>query len=78
MTTLITEIVAILVAGLTAFGEGFFGAMSTIMTNIFMVPVEGGGTQMSTFGIIIITFAGISLCVGLTRWITSFVTSLGN
>ena len=73
---ILTEIIEIMVGGLTGIGEGIGGSLSTLATSIFL---EGTGeTQtLSVFGTLIIVFAAISLAFGLTRWVLNFVTSLG-
>ena len=34
-------------------------------------------TSLSTFGVLVVVFAGISLAIGLSRWVVNFVASLG-
>ena len=71
------QIVDILVSGLVEFGTGIGTALSDIVTSIFFVTAEGA-TTLSVFGVLIIVFAGISLAIGLSRWVLNFLTSLGN
>lgn len=73
MTELMREIIQLLVSGLTEYATGFFGALSTAVTNIFMTT-EGG---LSTFGGVLIIFAGISLAVGLSSLVFNWVSNLG-
>lgn len=73
---ILTEIIGILVGGITGVAEGIGGGLQSLATNIFL---EGtGDTQkLSVMGTLIVVFAGISLALGLSRWVLNFVTSLG-
>lgn len=74
--SILTEIISILVGGITGVAEGIGGGLQTLATSIFL---EGTGeTQtLSVMGTLIVVFAGISLAMGLSRWVLNFVTSLG-
>lgn len=79
MASVLQEIVSLLVAGITGIASGIGQGVSSLVQNIFLT---GNGTTdspyaLSTFGGVVIVFAGISLAVGLCRWVMSFVTSLG-
>lgn len=70
------EIIQILVSGITSVAEGIGGGLSSLATSIFLTTTESGQV-LSVFGILIVVFAGISLAVGLCRWVVNFITSLG-
>ncbi|MBQ8429140.1 MAG: hypothetical protein IJX30_03480 [Clostridia bacterium] len=74
--TILTQIIEILVGGITGIAQGVGAGLSTLATSIFL---EGTGeTQtLSVFGTLVIVFAGISLAMGLCRWVLNFITSLG-
>lgn len=75
-TALLTQIIEILVGGISGVATGIGGGLSTLATSIFLTGT--GETQtLSTFGALIIIFAGISLALSLCRWVVNFVTSLG-
>lgn len=76
MTAILQEIVQLLVSGITQFATGFGSGLGQLVTSIF---IDGTGeTQaLSTMGGLIVVFAGISLTIGLSRWVLNFVTSLG-
>lgn len=79
MTTVLTEIISILVGGLTSFGQGLAQSLQQIVTAMFLT---GDGTTnnpyaLSVFGGVICIFGGISLAVGISRWVLNFITSLG-
>lgn len=76
---ILTEIIQILVGGITQVASGIGSGLSTLVQNIM---VSGAGTQespyaLTTFGIIVVVFAGIGLALGLCRLIVHWVTTLG-
>ena len=74
------SIIEILVGGITEMAKGIGGGLSTLAQSIFLQTTGEGSnatTSLSTFGILIVVFAGISLAVGLSRWVVNFVASLG-
>ena len=76
MTALLTEIIQLLVGGISGVATGIGGGLSTLAQNIFM-DTTGDTKTLSVFGGLIVIFAGISLAMGLCRWVLNFVTSLG-
>ena len=76
MTALLTEIIQLLVGGISGVATGIGGGLSTLAQNIFM-DTAGDTQKLSVFGGLIVIFAGISLAIGLSRWVVNFVTSLG-
>lgn len=77
---LLTAIIEILVGGITGVAEGVGVGLSNLAQNIFLVTTGEPGsetTTLSTFGTLIVIFAGISLALALCRWVVNFVTSLG-
>lgn len=79
MSAILTEIISLLVAGITSLATGIGNGLKSLVEAIFLT---GAGTSqdpyaLSTFGGLIVVFAGISLAVGLSRWVMNFVTSLG-
>lgn len=77
MTAVLQEIIGLLTDGLVAFGEGIGSGVSSMVTSLFLTG-SGETTTLSTFGGLIVVFAGIALTIGLSRWIMNWVTSLGN
>ena len=78
MLAILQEIISILTGGITGIASGIGSGLTELVENIFLVSGEGGVESLSTFGGIVIVFAGISLAVGLCRWVVNWVTSLGN
>lgn len=70
---LMTEIISILISGISGIASGIGSGLSTLCTSIFL-GADGG---LSVFGSLIVIFAGISLAIGLSRWVVNFVSSLG-
>lgn len=77
MTELLQEIVTLLTAGITQLATGIGSGLKSLVTSIFIEVGTDGAQTLSTFGGIVVVFAGISLAIGLCRWVMSFVTSLG-
>ena len=79
MTTVLQEIINLLVSGITQLATGIGSGLKALVEAIFL-NVDSSThavTGLSTFGGIIIVFAGIALAIGLCRWVMNFVTSLG-
>lgn len=71
-------IVEILVGGISGVATGIGEGLSTLAQSIFLqTSGDPAETTLSTFGVLIVVFAGISLAVGLCRWVVNFVSSLG-
>ena len=75
-TSIVTAIIEILVSGLKAMGEGIGSGLYSMVQSIFLTGT-GESQTLSTFGILIVVFAAISLAIGLSRWVVNFGTSLG-
>ena len=73
MNTVLSQIIQLLVGGLPEMAKGLGAGLTAFVESIF---VSASG-NMSTFGYLIVVFAGISLSIGLSRWVVNFVTSLG-
>lgn len=74
---IVQAIIEILVSGITGVATGIGQGFSDLAEGIFLTTV-GDATQLSVFGTLIIVFAGISLALGLCRWVVNFLSSLGN
>lgn len=73
---ILNEIIGILVGGIAGVADGLGEGLSTLATAIFLTG-EGETQSLSVMGTLIVVFAGISLALGLARWVLNFVTSLG-
>lgn len=76
MPSVLTEIVNILVGGLSAMASGIASGLKDMTTALFL-DTSGDTTTLSTFGGVVAIFAGISLAVGLTTLVTKWIMSLG-
>lgn len=77
---LMKEIITILVGGIKDMATGIGEGLSSLAQSIFLTTTGSGETattSLSVFGTLIVIFAGISLAVGLSRWVVNFVGSLG-
>ena len=78
---LMSDIIKILVGAIKDFATGIGQGLSALVQSIFLVTTGDGSsatTSLSVFGIVILIFAGVSLSVGLSRWVVNFITSLGS
>lgn len=76
MQSVLTEIVTLLTGGIEGVATGIGGGLQSLATSIFL-DSSGNSTQLSVMGGLVVVFAGISLAIGLSRWVLNFVTSLG-
>ena len=79
-TQIMQSIIEILVGGITQVAQGIGSGLSTLAQSVFLQTTgtgETATTKLSTFGVLIVVFAGISLAIGLSRWVVNFVASLG-
>ena len=74
------SIIEILVGGISGVATGIGQGLSTLAQNLMLVTTGEGAsavTELSTFDNLVVVFAGISLAIGLSRWVVNFVASLG-
>ena len=79
-TSLVTDIIEILVSGISGIATGVGQGLSTLAKGIFFETTGDGSsatTKLSVLGTCIIAFAGISLALALCRWVLNFFSSLG-
>lgn len=77
MTAILQEIVSLLVSGVTQIASGIGSGLQQLVSSIFL-DTTNSTTKLSTFGGIIVVFAGIALAIGLCRWVVNWLTSFGN
>lgn len=73
-------VIEILVGGISGVATGIGQGLSTLAQSVFLQTTGEGAqatTSLSTFGVLVVVFAGISLAIGLSRWVVNFVASLG-
>ena len=76
MSAILTEIVSLLTGGITGIATGIGSGVQSLVNNIF-IDASGANPVLSTFGGLVVVFAGVSLAIGLCRWVMNFLTSLG-
>lgn len=72
----LTAAVQLLVGGITGVASGIGQGLSTLV-NALAMTTDNGVTTMSAFAAIIFVFGGISLAIGLSRWVVNLISSLG-
>lgn len=77
MVAILTEIVQILVGGISGIATGIGQGLNELVTELFVVTAEGGAMTLSVFGGVVAVFAGIALAVGLSKFVTKWIASLG-
>lgn len=78
MTAALTEFIGLLVGGITSLATGIAQGVASMASELFLTTNNGTVTGLSVFGGIVGIFAGISLAVGITTKVYTWVTSLGN
>lgn len=78
MQALLTEIIGLLTGGISGIATGVGSGLQSLATSIFIqTAAEGGAMSLSVFGGLIIVFFGVSLAIGLCRWVLNWLTSFG-
>lgn len=75
MTAILKQIIEILVGGITGIASGIGSGLTTLAQSIFIGTEPG---TLTVFGGLVVVFAGISLAIGLCRWVVDWITSLGS
>lgn len=76
MSGILSSIISLLTGGIVPVAEALGGGLSKLVTSLFLSGT-GEAQTLSVFGQVVIIFAGISLALGLARWVVNFITSLG-
>lgn len=74
---IVRAIVDILVSGITEFATGIGSGISSAVRSMFF-ETNGDSQTLSVYAVMVLVFAGTSLCIGLTRLIFNWLGSLGN
>lgn len=78
MVQIVTEIVSGLVSGISQMATGIGTGIAELIQNVFLKMGENGAiVGLSTTGIVIVAFAGVSLAIGLSKFIVKWAMSLG-
>ena len=76
MVGILTEIVNLLVGGISGIAQGIGSGLNELVTELFIVT-NGDTMTLSVFGGVVAVFAGIALAVGLSKFVTKWIASLG-
>lgn len=79
-SAIMTEVISILVSGIQGLASGIGNGLKSLVDAVFFTTTGTGAdttTTLSTFGIMVCIFAGISLAVGLSRLIVHWLSTLG-
>lgn len=79
-TSIMQEIITIMTSGITQFAQAIGSGLSSLVKAVFLETTGTGAeatTSISTFGVLVIVFAGIALVIGLSRLVVSWIGSLG-
>lgn len=80
-SNVVTEIVNILVSGITQLGTGIGSGVANFIQSLAFTTTgsgENATTEMSVFFVLIVVFAGVALAIGLTTKLFNWLSSLGN
>lgn len=75
MIPILQEIISILVAGISGIATGIGDGLTALVKSLFLTGTDT--MTLSVFGGLVVVFAGISLAIGLCRWVVDWITSLG-
>ena len=78
MGGVLEEIIQLLTSGISGIAQGIGDGLGDLVESIFLkVDSNGAVTGLSTFGGVIIIFAGVSLAIGLSKLVVNWVSGLG-
>ena len=78
MAEVLHEIVNLLTSGISEMATGIGAGIGNLVETIFLkVGTDGNVQGLSTFGGVVVVFAGISLAIGLSKLVVGWVSSLG-
>lgn len=73
----LTEAISLLTGGIVGVAGALGTGISTLVQDL-AVTGTGADATMSAFMSIVFVFGGISLAIGLGRWVVNLLSSLGN
>lgn len=74
---IVSTITGIITAGIGTMAVGLGQGLSQLVQSIFISTANDGTMNLSTFGGVIIIFAGLALAIGLSKWITNWLSNMG-
>ena len=76
-TEILSEVISILVGGITEVAEAMGTGISTLVQSIAFTTSADGGQTLSALFVLVLVFGGVSLALGLCRLVVNFVMSIG-
>lgn len=73
---ILQEIVSILTAGISGIASGVGAGLSTLASSVFLTGT-GENQTLSTFGTLVVVFGGVSLAIGLCKFVVYWITDWG-
>ena len=78
MSEVVNEIVDFLTVGISGMARGIGIGLRELVEQIFLTVGSDGAVEgLSTFGYVIVIFAGVSLAIGLSKLVVHWVSGLG-
>ena len=78
MSEVLNEIITLLTDGIGSIATGIGAGLGNLVQEIFLKVNESGEVVgLSTFGGVIVIFAGVSLAIGLSKLVVNWVSGLG-
>ena len=78
MSAVLQEIIQLITSGISQMATGIGTGIGNLVTEVFLkTGTDGSVTGLSTFGGVIVIFAGISLAIGLSKLVVHWVSGLG-
>lgn len=79
MENVLTDMLGLLTSGLSQMATGIGTGLGNLVENIFLKVGEGGEiTGLSTFGSVVVIFAGVGLAIGLSKLVVHWISTLGS
>ena len=77
MPTVINEIITTLTSGIEGVATGIGSGLGQLVENIFLKMNGSEVVGLSTFGGVVVIFAGVGLAIGLSKLVVHWITGLG-
>ena len=77
MGGVLEEIIKLLTSCISGIAQGIGDGIGDLVESIFLKVENGTVTGLSTFGGVIVIFAGVSLAIGLSKLVVNWVSGLG-
>ena len=79
METVLSDMIGLLTSGITEMATGIGTGLGNLVENIFLKVGENGAvTGLSTFGSVVVIFAGVGLAIGLSKLVVHWISTLGS